>query len=138
MPASQKNPPSAAPAARTAGFVLGANWPRPEPAAPLSAGSDVLHPACGLENASVILHGIVTHFVEPELRPKLREPGENLRLNEDLGLDSLAMIEVMLRVEELLKVRVSDHDLRHFRTLGDVRQFIDRATRHLPVSVPAA
>lgn len=75
---------------------------------------------------AAVLQGIITHFVDPELRPKLKESSDSLRLIEDLGLDSLTMIEIMLRVEDLLNIRVSDEDLRHFRTLGEVRGLIDR------------
>ena len=120
MPASnaKSSSKSAGAASRTAGFVLGANWQRSEPSAT---------PALG--NAGDVLQGIITHYVDPNLRPKLKESGDSLLLTEDLGLDSLDMMEVMLRVEDLLKIRVSDHDLRHFRTLGEVRQYIDRSAR---------
>ncbi len=124
MPASKAKPSSktAAAATRTAGFVLGVNWLRPgSPAAP----EVVPAPA----HAADVFQGIITHYVEPDLRPKLKASGDSLRLVEDLGLDSLDMIEVMLRVEDLLKIRVSDHELRHFRTLGEVRQFIDRSAQ---------
>jgi len=90
-----------------------------------------------MENAPAILQGIITHFVEPELRPKLKQSSDSLRLIEDLGLDSLTMIEVMLRVEDLLKIRVSDAELRHFRTLGEVRQFVDHTARGMSVELPA-
>jgi acyl carrier protein len=138
-PTARLSVASATPASRTAGFVLGTGWPRPEGPAPESAAPegrvpDHLPPATGHENASAIFQGIITHFVEPDLRPKLRESGEHLRLVEDLGLDSLAMIEVMLRVEDLLKIHISDAELRHFRTLGEVREFIDRKARSRPAS----
>ncbi len=139
MPASEatSTSPAATPASRTAGFVLGANWRRPESSAPsprlldddhppVSADTSPLNPANRLEQAPAIFQGIITHYVDPDLRPRLRESGDDLRLIEDLGLDSLTMIEVMQRVEDLLQIRVSDEELRHFRTLGQVREFIAR------------
>lgn len=124
MPASKaKSSSKAAGASRTAGFVLGANWHRSESPATPPPRSE---PAPAPRQAADIFQGIITHYVEPDLRPKLKESGDSLRLTEDLGLDSLDMMEVMLRVEDLLKIRVTDHDLRQFRTLGEVRQFIDR------------
>lgn len=85
-----------------------------------------------LEYVPAIVRGIITHYVEPEVRIRLKEPADNLRLIEDLGLDSLSMMEIMIKVEDLLQVRVSDEELRHFRTLGDFRLFIDRAVRSAP------
>jgi 3-hydroxyacyl-[acyl-carrier-protein] dehydratase len=70
--------------------------------------------------------GIVTHYVEPELRSKLRESANDLRVAEDLGLDSLAMMEVMMRVEDLLPVSISDKELRQLRTLGEIRRYIEQ------------
>ena len=93
---------------------------------PVSADTSPLNPANRLEQAPAIFQGIITHYVDPDLRPRLRESGDDLRLIEDLGLDSLTMIEVMQRVEDLLQIRVSDEELRHFRTLGQVREFIAR------------
>jgi acyl carrier protein len=102
---------------RNAELVLGANWPRPELTAP---------PLRLPGQPADIFQGIISHYVEPQRRPKLKDSGDSARLSEDLGLDSLDMMEVMLRVEDLLKIHVSDRELRHFRTLGEVRQFIDR------------
>ena len=120
-------------ASRTAGFVLGAKWQPPEPPAPPAAMG---HPP---EQAADIFQGIITHFVDADLRPKLRQSGDHhLRLIEDLGLDSLDMMEIMLRVEDLLQIRASDDQLRHFRTLGEVRQFIDRSARVTAAVLPAS
>ena len=146
-PEAASTSPAATPGSRTAGFVLGANWRRPEPTAPSprlldednpppSGDLSQLNPANRLEQAPAIFQDIITHYVDPALRPRLREPGDNLRLIEDLGLDSLSMIEVMQRVEDLLQIRVSDEELRHFRTLGEVREFVVRHTWKTAVSAP--
>ena len=139
MPTSKTKPTvlSVTPGSRTAGFVLGANW-RPTPAqtprsqARAATQPSLELPASRLEHAPAIFQGIITQYVEPELRPRLRESSDHLRLVEDLGLDSLSMVEVMMRVEDLLQIRVSDEELRHFRTLGEVRRFIDHTARGMP------
>lgn len=77
------------------------------------------------EHVPVIVYGVIERYVEPALRAKLREPGDDLRLIEDLGLDSLTMMEIMIRLEDVLQVSISDEKLRHFRTLGEVRRFIE-------------
>ena len=139
---------SVSPGSRNAGFVLGAKWhpskapaasPRhPAPAAPAVVPAGLELPVNRLEHAPAIFQGIITHYVEPELRPRLKESSDSLRLVEDLGLDSLSMVEVMMRVEDLLQIRVSDAELRHFRTLGEVRRFIDHTARGMSTSGNAA
>jgi len=72
-----------------------------------------------------IVFGIIERFTESELRPKLRKPHDGLMLGEDLGLDSLTMMEIVLLVEDVLTISIKNDELRHLRTLGDVRQFVE-------------
>ena len=76
-----------------------------------------------------IVLGIIERFVEPDLRPKLKHPPDSLRLIEDLGLDSLTMMEIVLLVEDVLAISIRNEELRQLRTLGDVRLFIEGKLR---------
>lgn len=42
------------------------------------------------------------------------------RLVEDLGLDSLDMVELAMAVEDALKIEFPDEDMRRIRTVGDI------------------
>ena len=79
-----------------------------------------------------IVLGIIERFVESDLRPKLKKPDDTLRLAEDLGLDSLTMMEIVLLVEDVLAISINNDELRPLRTLGDIRQFIENKLRHKP------
>jgi 3-hydroxyacyl-[acyl-carrier-protein] dehydratase len=72
-----------------------------------------------------IVLGIIERFVEPDLRPKLRNPPDSLCLIEDLGLDSLCLMEVVFLVEDVLAVPISNDELRRLRTVGDIRHFLE-------------
>lgn len=76
-----------------------------------------------------IVLGIIERFTESDLRPKLREPHDGVVLAEDLGLDSLTMMEIVLLVEDVLAITIKNEELRPLRTLGDVRQFIEGKLR---------
>ena len=78
------------------------------------------------EHLLAALRGIIEHYVEPELRIRFRNAGDELRLVEDLGLDSLTLMQAVMKAEEALPISISDEELRHFRTLGDIRQFVAR------------
>ena len=71
-----------------------------------------------------VLHGIIERFVDPELRPRLQQSADELRLQEDLGLDSLTLMEVIMLAEDVLQVCINSHDLRELRTLGQIKQYI--------------
>ena len=48
------------------------------------------------------------------------------RLREDLGADSLDLLEVMLECEETFGARISDERAVDLRTVGDVLQALDK------------
>ncbi len=73
--------------------------------------------------------GIVERYLEPEMRPKLKEGDDSLLLADDLGVDSLNMMEIIMLVEETLGVTFDNQELRDIRTIGDVKAFMDRKIR---------
>lgn len=89
------------------------------------------------EYLPAIVLGLVERFVESDLRPKLKNPSDNLYLGEDLGLDSLTMMEIVILAEDVLAITIRNDELRHLRTLGDVRQFIESKLRDQPVQEPS-
>jgi len=74
--------------------------------------------------------------VEPDLRTKLKDADDDLRLIEDLGVDSLTMMEIVILVEEVLHMAINNEELRNLRTVGDVKTFIDCKVRGLPLPQP--
>lgn len=90
------------------------------------------------EYLTTIVLGIIGRYVEPDLRARLREPANELRLREDLGLDSLTLMETMIRLEEVLQISIRDDELRQFRTLGEIRELIERTVAGGgPAALPA-
>ncbi|MCH6258019.1 phosphopantetheine-binding protein [Puniceicoccaceae bacterium K14] len=74
---------------------------------------------------SAIVLGIVERFLEPEMAEKLNSGDDSLNLMEDLGLDSLTMIEAIMMVEEALGVSIKNEELISLRTIQDLKEFID-------------
>jgi 3-hydroxyacyl-[acyl-carrier-protein] dehydratase len=68
--------------------------------------------------------GVIERFVEPDRRAKLRPPSDDLCLAEDLGIDSLTLMEVVLLAEEVLPISISNDELRRLRTLGEIKRFV--------------
>jgi acyl carrier protein len=49
------------------------------------------------------------------------------RLREDLGIDSLALIDVAVATEDEFEIRIPDEDLERFQTINDAIEYIRRA-----------
>lgn len=83
-----------------------------------------------------VIIGLIERFVEPDLRARLKEADDDLRLVEDLGIDSLTMMEIVILVEDVLQLQINNEDLRTLRTVGDIKVFIDCKVRGLPPPKP--
>lgn len=88
------------------------------------------------EHVPAVVIGVIERFVEPDLRAKLKDADDDLRLIEDLGIDSLTMMEIVILVEDVLQMSINNDELRNLRTVGDVKIFIDCKIRGLPLPKP--
>jgi acyl carrier protein len=69
---------------------------------------------------------VIERYVERDLRKKLRNASSDLRLAEDLGLDSLSMMEIVILAEDVLRITIDNDELRPLRTIGDIVGFVER------------
>ena len=77
-----------------------------------------------LDAIPLVVFGILDRY-QPATAPiKLSEANENTRLIEDVGLDSLTLLEIVLSIEEVLKLRIENEELREIRTLGQLNKFL--------------
>lgn len=88
------------------------------------------------EHLPAVVLGVIERYVEPDLRGKLRDADDDLRIIEDLGIDSLTMMEIVILVEDVLQMSINNDELRHLRTVGDVKTFIECKVRGLPLPKP--
>jgi len=72
----------------------------------------------------LIVLGVIERFVEPENRHLMRTGNDRLKLSEDLGLDSLTLMEIVLLTEDVFHITVSAEEMRHLCTLGEIKHFI--------------
>jgi len=73
-----------------------------------------------------IVFGVIQRYQPSAATVPLAAAGETARLVEDLGLDSLTMLEIVLTLEEVLGVQVPNEDLKDIRTLGQISQLLQR------------
>lgn len=60
-----------------------------------------------------------------------RDITDDARLDEDLGIDSLTLVEIVVAVEDRFGLVIPDDDWSRFQTVGDLRTHVDGA-RVLP------
>jgi acyl carrier protein len=68
-----------------------------------------------------IVHALATYLK--------RDPAtitENHHLRDDLGLDSVAVIELLFEIEERFKLQIPDQDLPGLSTVGSVAAYVQR------------
>jgi acyl carrier protein len=64
-----------------------------------------------------------TFEIEPDqIRPESR-------LYEDLDLDSIDALDMVVKLQELMRRRVDEQEMRKLRTVGDVTEMIENVMR---------
>ncbi|HNX04062.1 MAG TPA: phosphopantetheine-binding protein [Opitutales bacterium] len=86
--------------------------------------------------APVVVMGIIERFAEPHMREKVRNADDQTRLFDDLGIDSLMMVEIVMTIEQVMQVSAPDEELRTLRTMGDVKKYMDAKIRGIPFVAP--
>lgn len=76
-----------------------------------------------------------------ELAQSLKKDMESVlpqhSLREDLGLDSMATIELLFKIEEAFDIQIPDQDLQTLATVGQVIAYVQRRLRPAPSRQPA-
>jgi 3-hydroxyacyl-[acyl-carrier-protein] dehydratase len=74
----------------------------------------------------MVVQGIIERYLPAESKISIADTTSETRLAEDMGIDSLTMLEIVLTIEEALGFRIEDSELRNIRTMGDVQGFLSR------------
>lgn len=90
-----------------------------------------------VELLPIIVLGILERFLDAGAAERLRHADDDLRVIEDLGLDSLTLMEAVILIEEVVQISINNDELRSLRTVGDIKVFIDHKARGLPPPQPS-
>jgi acyl carrier protein len=71
-----------------------------------------------------IVFGVIDRFQPGTAPVRLAEADGNARLTEDIGLDSLTMLEIVLTLEDVLHVQIPNEELKGVRTLDQINEFL--------------
>ena len=77
-----------------------------------------------LAEIPTVVYGIIERHLPAENTRDLSQAGDDTKLIEDLGIDSLTLLEIVLSIEETTGISVENEELREIATLGQVKDFI--------------
>jgi acyl carrier protein len=69
----------------------------------------------------------VRNIVAEQLGVDLSEVRSDASILDDLGADSLDVVEMVMSLEEAFDIEVPDEDVEEMRTVADVERYITRA-----------
>ncbi len=75
-------------------------------------------------DVTIVVHGILQREMNEENFPILAKGDPETHLIDDLGLDSLALTEVVMSAEDIFGITIENSELKTIRTLGDLEQFV--------------
>jgi 3-hydroxyacyl-[acyl-carrier-protein] dehydratase len=76
------------------------------------------------DHVPLVIHGLIEHYAERDAQARLNGADDSLLLVEDLGIDSLTLLEIVSLAEDVLQVSIENEEIRPFRTVGDIKKFI--------------
>lgn len=79
-----------------------------------------------LDSLETVVYGIIDRYMPPEAEKRIDDADDDTLLADDLGIDSLTMLEIVLSIEEALGIRVDDSELQNIRTLGEVKNYLSQ------------
>ncbi len=106
-------------------------WLRGYPPGTLEAAEDFFLDR-GATALDRLVDGVLMHFLPPRPeRPPFAQIDPTAHLVRDLGLDSIAMVELTYLLDVVVGLKFSDDELRGIVTLGDLHRAVQqkRASR---------
>ena len=77
-----------------------------------------------LDALNTFLLGCIKRHTDKEYYDLLDEGRPDLSFIDDLGIDSMTMMEIVMMVESCLDVQIDNQELMNMRTLGDLNDYL--------------
>lgn len=70
----------------------------------------------------------IIEVLAKQLRIDASEITDDSNIMEDLGADSLDLVEILMTLESEMGITISDEDALTLKTVGDVTEYLERIT----------
>ena len=72
----------------------------------------------------IFIRGIVARNIDESYEEELGKADENIHFIDDLGIDSLTMVEIVMTLEDALEIELVDDALKSLQTLSALKKYI--------------
>ena len=66
----------------------------------------------------------IKEILAEQLDANAEEMTMETRIDEDLGADSLDVVELLMSIEDEIEVEIPDEEIENLKTIGDVVEYI--------------
>ena len=66
----------------------------------------------------------IKEILAEQLDANAEEMTMETRIDEDLGADSLDVVELLMSIEDAFEVEIPDEEIENMKTIGDVVEYI--------------
>ena len=80
-----------------------------------------------VEALNTFLIGCIHRHTESEYRSMLEGEHAAVSFIDDLGIDSMTMMEIVMMAEECLEIQIDNQDLMKIATIGDLNAYLKNA-----------
>ena len=82
---------------------------------------------------STVIYGLIEIYTPATAKVSLKDATDETRLVDDLGLDSLSLLEMVFSIEGVLKIKIENDELKEVLTIGKLNQFLrDKLAKAAP------
>lgn len=71
-------------------------------------------------------YGIIARNIDDSYHEVLQQAGDSTRMVDDLGIDSLSMLDIIMTFEDALNIQLIDNEVIGLETLGDMKSELVR------------
>lgn len=80
-----------------------------------------------MDALNTFLRGCIERHTEPEYHALLQGAAAEVSFVDDLGIDSMTMMEIVMLAEECLEIQIDNQDLMQIRTVGELNAYLNQA-----------
>ncbi len=82
-----------------------------------------------VEGFRVFLTGCIKRHTDDEFHGLLDSGRSDLSFIDDIGIDSMTMMEIVMMIEECLNIKIENKDLMEIRTMGDLDAYVQKTVK---------
>lgn len=76
---------------------------------------------------NTFLIGCIIRHTEPEYHALLEGENKEVSFIDDLGIDSMTMMEIVMMAEECLEIQIDNQDLMNISNVGELNSYLIKA-----------